>query len=108
MIGTPLVVDFADGLHLIKFLNESIGDFAALILRLGKFGRDVYRRFAVKGGIDAIVDERRSQCDLAAGVASGRRESRPISGQHRRCWHVADRIARVRASLGALIATEEE
>ena len=108
MPGAPLIVDFADGLYLVPFFHESESDLAALILRLGQFRRDVYRRPAVERRVDLVAREWRRQIDLAAGITSRGGEISEIARHHRGRWNVANRGARIRAGFRALISAEEE
>ena len=70
MMGVELIVDFAYRLKLVGFVDDSIRNLAALVLRLGETVCDVHGGFAVKCGVDAIIYKRISEHDLSPGVAS--------------------------------------
>src|SRR5262245_50089322 len=109
MVPTPLVVDLADSLQLIRLGHEPVRHFAALILSNRKFLRDGHRRFTEERRIDRVV--RREWCpqrDLASCIARGRRYGSPVACQHRRCGYEARRISRICPRPRSLVSAEEE
>src|SRR3989442_412117 len=108
MLAGHLVVDFAHYLVLIDLIGVSKLDLAARIERArGKPRCNVQCRFDEKRWIEPVVDEGRSQRDLAPRIARRRRKSREVSPQHRRCRHKRERLSGIRARYRALIATKE-
>src|SRR5437016_655856 len=107
MLGVELIINFADRLKLVRIINDPISNPAALVLRRRKTVCNVYGSFTVKRRINAIVDEWRSERNLAAGIAGGRGQCRPISRENRLCRHKTKGVARIRTRFGPLIASKK-
>src|SRR5439155_16837193 len=88
MLGALLIIDFTDELMIIFLARASPCHKTAVVGRRNlccqNFGRDECRYLAVSGGIDPIVDEWRSQNNLAARIAYRRSKRSPVPCQHRR------------------------
>src|SRR5207244_1377505 len=72
------------------------------------FGRDECRYLAVSGGIDPIVDEWRSQNNLAARIAYRRSKRSPVPCQHRRRRKERLGIGWILTDNRSLITTKEK
>ena len=108
MFDTLLIIDPADSLILIDFIDESVCNLAALILCLWKLGRDIHRRSAEERWINLIPYEWQRQVDWPPRIAGRRGKSSEVARQHRRRWNKSDRRSWIRTSFRALISAEEE
>src|SRR5262249_44441471 len=70
--------------------------------------QQVQRRLAVRGRIDPVIHERRSQSDRTAGVAGRRRETRKIASQCRRRGYECLQVGGIFTNRGSLKPAEEK
>src|SRR5262245_56817980 len=108
MLVAPLVVYFPHSLPFVDFGDESIGDFAAVIRRLGQFWNKLHCCRTELRRIDLVVHEWRSQRDLPPSVACRSCNRPEIAGNHGCCGHITNRGAGIRTCLCALVSAEEK
>src|SRR5262245_51154698 len=108
MFVAQLIVNAVHHLLGILIVSAAECDFAARIIRLRKFRRDVEGGPAELRRIDSIVHEGSREIDLTVGVACRRSDGGEVSRKHRRCRNVSLGVCRVPAESRSLVAREEE
>src|SRR5262245_44907918 len=108
MLVAALILGAADGLDVVRNASCPIYDFTASVIALRKLCGELQRGRTELRRIDAVVDERSSQRDLASGVAHRRSKCRKVSGQHRRRRNECACVGRILAQSCPLISTKEK